>query len=107
VTGTGRINVVVVYAAPGVQVLREVELQAGATIGAAIEVSRLVEACPGLDPGGRNRVGIFGTPGTMQTPLSDGDRVEIYRPLTVDPKEARRLRAQKRAAGGISRRKPG
>jgi putative ubiquitin-RnfH superfamily antitoxin RatB of RatAB toxin-antitoxin module len=107
VTNPGRISVMVVYAAPDAQVIREVDLQPGATIGAAIEASGLAEVCPGLDPGGRNRVGIFGRPGTMQTALSDGDRVEIYRPLTVDPKEARRLRAQKRAGGSVSRRTPG
>jgi uncharacterized protein len=41
-------------------------------------------------------VGIFGRRVTTDAPLSDGDRVEIYRPLGIDPKEARRRRARRR-----------
>jgi uncharacterized protein len=40
--------------------------------------------------------GIFGKRAALDHPLADGDRVEIYRPLAMDPKEARRLRARKR-----------
>lgn len=39
--------------------------------------------------------GVWGKMQTMDEPLRDGDRVEIYRPLRVDPKEARRLRYKK------------
>jgi len=39
------------------------------------------------------KVGIFGKVAAMTTVLSDGDRVEIYRPLIADPKEVRRKRA--------------
>lgn len=41
-------------------------------------------------------VGIFGRRVALDAPLADGDRVELYRPLTLDPKEARRRRARKR-----------
>jgi len=41
------------------------------------------------------RVGIFGKGVTAETRLSEGDRVEIYRPLKIDPKEARRRRANR------------
>lgn len=41
-------------------------------------------------------VGIFGKKCTLDTTVNEGDRVEIYRPLTIDPKVARRLRAQKK-----------
>jgi uncharacterized protein len=41
-------------------------------------------------------VGIFGRRVTLDAPLNDGDRVEIYRPLGMDPKEARRRRARRR-----------
>ena len=43
-----------------------------------------------------NEAGIFGRRVTMDTRLADGDRVEIYRPLQLDPKEARRARARRR-----------
>jgi len=42
-----------------------------------------------------NQVGIFGKRVAMDTRLADGDRVEIYRPLKLDPKEARRRRARR------------
>jgi putative ubiquitin-RnfH superfamily antitoxin RatB of RatAB toxin-antitoxin module len=40
-------------------------------------------------------VGIFGAPASPDAPLRDGDRVELYRPLISDPKQARRERAKK------------
>jgi putative ubiquitin-RnfH superfamily antitoxin RatB of RatAB toxin-antitoxin module len=40
--------------------------------------------------------GIFGRRAKLDHPLKDGDRVEVYRPLTIDPKEARRRRASKK-----------
>lgn len=43
--------------------------------------------------------GVWGKVQAMDKPLRDGDRVEIYRPLTVDPKEARRLRYKKQRKG--------
>jgi putative ubiquitin-RnfH superfamily antitoxin RatB of RatAB toxin-antitoxin module len=42
------------------------------------------------------RAGIFGKPVATSAMLRDGDRVEIYRPLKIDPKEARRRRAEKK-----------
>jgi putative ubiquitin-RnfH superfamily antitoxin RatB of RatAB toxin-antitoxin module len=41
--------------------------------------------------------GIFGKRAALDRPLADGDRVEIYRPLDMDPKEARRRRARRKA----------
>ena len=40
-------------------------------------------------------VGVFGRLATWETKLADGDRVEIYRPLQIDPKVARRMRVKK------------
>lgn len=42
-----------------------------------------------------SQVGIFGRKVSIDTRLADGDRVEIYRPLAMDPKEARRRRARR------------
>jgi putative ubiquitin-RnfH superfamily antitoxin RatB of RatAB toxin-antitoxin module len=44
------------------------------------------------------RLGIWGKPKTLDTPLRERDRIEIYRPLLVDPKEARRQRYRKQRA---------
>lgn len=40
-------------------------------------------------------VGVFGEAAALETRLADGDRVEVYRPLKIDPKEARRRRAKR------------
>jgi len=59
----------------------------------AILLSRIAEEFPEIDTA-TARLGIFGRPVTPDTVLGDSDRVEIYRPLAIDPKEARRRRAK-------------
>jgi putative ubiquitin-RnfH superfamily antitoxin RatB of RatAB toxin-antitoxin module len=87
-------NVIVVWATPDVQETIPVTLDAGATAVDAVVRSGLV-ARHGLDLA-RLGVAIFGRRATWHTPVADGDRVELTRPLTADPKEARRLRAKAR-----------
>ena len=89
---TETINVEVAYALPEKQVIRAVNVDAGTTIGAAIVQSGIMMDFPDLELEDA-KVGIFGKAAAMTTVLSDGDRVEIYRPLIADPKEVRRKRA--------------
>lgn len=85
------LRIEVVYCpGPGLTDLRALVLRPGATMADAVRVSG-VAAHHGLDAG-TLRLGIWGKPLPAETPLRDRDRVEIYRPLTVDPKEARRQR---------------
>ena len=56
-------------------------------------MSGLLQQCPEIDLS-RNKVGIFSKMKELDTVLSDGDRVEIYRELKADPKEARRRRVE-------------
>ena len=86
------INVEVAYALPEKQVIRTVNVDSGTTIGAAIVQSGIMMDFPDLELEDA-KVGIFGKVAAMTTVLSDGDRVEIYRPLIADPKEVRRKRA--------------
>ncbi len=86
------INVEVAYALPEKQVIRTVNVDSGTTIGAAIVQSGIMMDFPDLELEDA-KVGIFGKVAAMTTVLSDGDRVEIYRPLLADPKEVRRQRA--------------
>ncbi|MBE9561011.1 MAG: RnfH family protein [Proteobacteria bacterium] len=86
------INVEVAYAMPEKQIIRAVNVDAGTTIGAAIVQSGIMMDFPDLELEDA-KVGIFGKAAVMTTVLSDGDRVEIYRPLIADPKEVRRKRA--------------
>ncbi len=86
------INVEVAYALPEKQIIRTVNVDTGTTIGAAIVQSGIMMDFPELELE-EAKVGIFGKAAVMTAVLSDGDRVEIYRPLIADPKEVRRKRA--------------
>ena len=77
--------------------LRELRLPAGATVADALRASGFAQAFPVVQPWERG-VGVFGRAVEAATPLADGDRVEIYRGLSFDPKESRRRRAEHRRA---------
>jgi putative ubiquitin-RnfH superfamily antitoxin RatB of RatAB toxin-antitoxin module len=85
----------VVCAAGGRVWERAVRLPAGSTLADAVAASGLLDEVPGLTAQALD-LGVFNRPRAPGTALRDGDRVEIYRPLTVDPKEARRVRAEVR-----------
>ncbi len=87
------IDVEVAYAEPARQFLRRIALPAGATIADAIAASGL-EGELGIDAS-KLATGIWSKPKPRDTRLADGDRVELYRLLTADPKEARRRRANR------------
>ena len=73
----------------------------------AVQASGLAAQFPGIDPGDAI-VGIWGRESRLDEALRDRDRVEIYRPLKVDPKVARRerFRRQGARAAGLFARKP-
>jgi len=79
------LRIEVVHAHPGGAEIVAIRLPDGATVGDALAATGLTG----------NPVGIFGKRATMDTRLADGDRVEIFRPLKLDPKEARRKRASR------------
>ena len=86
------IRVEVAYALPEKQVLKALDVPEGTSVIEAIELSKIMLEFPGkdLDSG---RLGIFSMKAKPADILREGDRVEIYRPLIADPKEARRKRA--------------
>lgn len=84
----------VVYALPKMQRVIQVPFVAGMTVGQALEYSGILKEFPQIDPA-TAKVGIFGRPCRLDRKLKAGDRVEIYRPLAIDPKEARKLRARR------------
>ena len=84
----------VVYALPGRQTLVKLFVPTGTTVRDAIALSGLLSHYPAIDAA-RGKLGIFGKRVAPGTVLANGDRVEIYRPLTADPKEARRRRVRK------------
>jgi hypothetical protein len=94
--------VMVVWATPQVQDVVPVELVSGATVAEALRASGLV-AHYGLDPAGLE-FARFGAHVDSETPLADGDRVEIVRTLAADPKAARARRARARTAAATAAR---
>ncbi len=85
------------------------ELPRGSTAGEALAASHALEAFPALETG-RLILGIWGRKAPVSQPLHDGDRLEIYRGLLVDPKTARRERFNKqgsRSAGLFASRRAG
>jgi uncharacterized protein len=93
----GCIQVEVIYALPDQQRLLNVRLPADATVADAVERSGVLQQYPELlhaELPWSKRVGIFGQQCASNRKLQDGDRVEIYRPLRIDPKQARRQRAE-------------
>lgn len=86
------VRVQVCYAKPERQFLRELHVSPGCTLRTAIEQSGIIGDAPEIDLT-VFRVGIYGKLKTLDTPLREHDRIEIYRPLIADPKESRRRRA--------------
>jgi len=86
------ISIEVAYANPDEQLILVVEVPTTATIAEAIKLSHIDEHFPEIDINAP-KVGIFGKLTKLDATLNPGDRIEIYRPLIADPKEARKKRA--------------
>ena len=84
----------IAYAQPEQQVILLITVVEGCRVEQAIRSSGILERFPEIDLA-QNKVGIFAKVVSLDTVLREGDRVEIYRPLLVDPKQARRVRAKK------------
>ena len=87
-----KLKIEVVYALPGAEDAVTLSLPQTATVRDAIQASRIAERHPEIDLS-RHQLGIHGKRALSDAPLADGDRVEIYRELVLDPKQARRRRA--------------
>lgn len=93
--------------APREMLVWEVALPPGATVLQALQASGLPAAFPALDLR-QAAVGIWGRRARLEQLVCDCDRVEVYRPLKVDPKLARRERFRRQGvrAAGLFARKP-
>jgi len=83
----------VAYLSPNEQTIISLEIPQNTTVLKAIQLSKLLEKFPEIDLA-KNKVGIFGKIVPLETMLNPGDRVEIYRPLLIDPKQKRLLKAK-------------
>lgn len=89
-------NITVVYATPDAQPILMLSLPTGATVLTALALPKVRDAL-GDAVCDSARVGVFSKLVTRDTVLHDGDRLELYRPLTADPQTARRKKANKKA----------
>lgn len=91
--GESMIAVEVVYGTDAVQKLVKLQVTSTCTVDGAIRQSKITEQFPEIDLTS-TKVGVWGDVCRMTDLLKPGDRVEIYRPLQIDPKDARRRRSQ-------------
>ncbi len=89
-------RITLVYAAPDRQIQGDYEIPAPATVADVLALAAADPQFAAVDLRD-SPVGVFGLLVDRVRLVSDGDRIEIYRPLAVDPKQARRRRAAKSA----------
>lgn len=99
-----QVAIEICYALPHEQTLLALNVEPGTTLRQAIERSGLIARHPEVDLSTLS-VGIFGKMATLDTIVSEGDRIEIYRPLTADPKLARQRRVDKSRSGSFEGRR--
>ena len=97
-----KLRATVVYALAHRAHCIDVELAEGATLADAVNASGLRHREPALSE--EIDLGVYGRPRRSTDKVRDGDRIEVYRSLTVDPKEARRIRAEVRRRRGAATR---
>ncbi|PXW89618.1 hypothetical protein C8R34_10417 [Nitrosomonas sp. Nm84] len=83
----------VVYALPHIQILKKLNVPTDCTVEQAIILSGILDQFADIDLT-TSKLGIFGKMTQRGNRLQPHDRIEIYRPLVIDPKDARRIRAK-------------
>ena len=87
-----QIMVEVAYALPNQQLIIPISMPPEANAEEAIRASGILDKFPEIDLE-VNQIGIFSKLSKLDSPLRNLDRIEIYRSLIADPKEARKQRA--------------
>lgn len=87
------LSIEVVYLSLNGQAVIELNVPENTNLLEAIHLSKLLEKFPEIDLN-QNKIGIFGKIASLETILQEGDRVEIYRPLLIDPKQKRLLKVK-------------
>ncbi len=88
------INVEVAFAQPEKQLIKQLQVEEGTTAIQAVEQSDIYAEFDDIPVLDEMELGILSKKCQHSDLLAEGDRVEIYRPLIIDPKEARRLKAE-------------
>lgn len=88
------INVDVVFALPTTSTTLSLKVPQGTTAEQAVRLSGIIDKYDEIDATALT-LGIWNRTVKLNQELKEGDRIEIYRPLIADPKDARRKRAEK------------
>lgn len=91
-TGQDMVAIEVAYATAQQQIIVELNVPPGTTLHAAIEQSGILVLFPEIDLA-TAAVGVFSEVRSLDSLVANGDRIELYRPLLLDPKELRRIKA--------------
>ncbi|ENX3946599.1 RnfH family protein [Photobacterium damselae] len=91
------IHVEVVYALPQEQKVLKLAVQPNTPVQEIIEQSGILTQYPDIDLK-KNKVGVYSRNVRLDSTVYDGDRIEIYRPITADPREIRRKRLEQAQA---------
>ncbi len=89
---TNKITVSICYVTPSIQEIIRLAVPGGCTLKHAVEISGIDQKVQQVDLN-KHTMGIFGKVVENTYILNDNDRIEIYRPLRMDPMQARRQRA--------------
>jgi putative ubiquitin-RnfH superfamily antitoxin RatB of RatAB toxin-antitoxin module len=88
-----QVSIELVFATPQKQLLLALEVDRGATVADVISRSAVAEQFPDMQVS-ELAVGVWGKQVSREHVVRDGDRVEVYRQLQIDPREARRKLAE-------------
>ncbi len=88
------VKVEVAYANPDEQRIIQLEVEENTSLETVIDRSGILEIFPEIDLT-KQKIGVFGKLRKLNELIKAGDRIEIYRPLLIDPKEARRAKAKR------------
>ncbi len=84
----------IVYASKQEQFLKRLQVPDGISVSQALKLADIEVNCPNIDKNSI-KAGIYGKAVSLETILQDRDRIEIYRELTIDPKEIRRKKSKR------------
>jgi putative ubiquitin-RnfH superfamily antitoxin RatB of RatAB toxin-antitoxin module len=93
------IRIQICYLTPQTQTVLDVDVPYGVSVAQALRLSGILQRHPEIDIT-TQKLGVFGKLRGLEERVHAGDRLEIYRPLSVDPKVARARRVAKARKGG-------
>ncbi|MDB6096989.1 MAG: hypothetical protein JWM09_1267 [Francisellaceae bacterium] len=89
---SNNLTIEIVFCENDLEILKTIKLKNGSNVEDAIKISEIMAEFPNVLV--NKQIGIWGKKADLKALLKNKDRIEIYRPLIIDPKKARLLRAK-------------